>query len=168
MRVGSPLPQPGTTSRHTHTHAIRYNASHLRAPPFLQPFSRHRPRFPSFCHRHPFDPAFVIARAAPRRAGGGKKARRVDRRGGARRRGHRKRWSGVAVRCGDHRRDVGRGAGGGKKICSRRGVSVRFGTRSTGNFQSAFRVSAFGGGEHVCVTLLADTGGFERKAHKYA
>lgn len=41
--------------------------------------------------------------------------------------------------------------------------------RSTGNFQSAFRVSAFEArGERVCVTLLADTGGFERKAHKYA
>lgn len=70
-----------------------------------------------------------------------------------------------------------------KKICSRRDASVRLGSarlrsaRSTGNFQSAFRVSAFeeggrgregGRDERVCVTLLADTGGFERKAHKYA
>lgn len=74
-----------------------------------------------------------------------------------------------------------------KRICSGASVrgSARLGSarfdptrlgsaRSTGNFQSAFRVSAFGGrgkgegGERVCVTLLADTGGFERKAHKYA
>lgn len=63
----------------------------------------------------------------------------------------------------------------GARLGSARFDPTRLGSaRSTGNFQSAFRVSAFGGrgkgegGERVCVTLLADTGGFERKAHKYA
>lgn len=64
-----------------------------------------------------------------------------------------------------------------KKIRSRRDASARLGSARLRSalarleiFKALFGypLSREGEGERVCVTLLADTGGFERKAHKYA
>lgn len=65
-----------------------------------------------------------------------------------------------------------------KKIRSRRDASARLGSARLRSALARLEIfkALFGyplsregkEGERVCVTLLADTGGFERKAHKYA
>lgn len=136
-----------------------------------------RIEFFSFCHHHPFDPAFADILSLPP-SGEKRESAPVDRPVSPSKGMDAPLWTGSEGRGWNVEREREK-----KKICSRRDASVRLGSarlrsaRSTGNFQSAFRVSAFeeggrgregGRDERVCVTLLADTGGFERKAHKYA
>lgn len=60
--------------------------------------------------------------------------------------------------------DVTRARGSARLGSARRSLDWKFSKRFSG-----IRFRGRGGeGERVCVTLLADTGGFERKAHKYA
>lgn len=101
-----------------------------------------RIEFFSFCHHHPFDPAFADILSLPP---SGKKRERQS----IGRSRHRKGWMRHSGRAAREEGGMWRERGEKKKICSRRDASVRLGSarlrsaRSTGNFQSAFRVSAF-------------------------
>lgn len=72
------------------------------------------------------------------------------------------------MECGEKKKkyvaDVTRARGSARLGSARRSLDWKFSKRFSG-----IRFRGRGGeGERVCVTLLADTGGFERKAHKYA
>lgn len=121
--------------------------------------------FFSFCHHHPFDPAFADIPSLFSSLSGKKGERQSIGRSHARVyipislyirvcavERDAPLWTAWEESIWGMGREKKKEKKRGKRICSRRDASVRLGparlrsARSTGNFQSAFRVSAFGGG----------------------